>query len=148
MHVTNCNHAKNDVLRTGLSIGIHVFLIFHTLLSLSTDLVIKFYEIMYIYFYENKKMIKSIFITSIFSYSLYSTQVRLPSLDGRVALVPWADMLNHSCEVCERPVSSYMHNIKINLLEHNSNFLNLYLIGEGGNIFGLREVNKGSRIYN
>jgi len=27
-------------------------------------------------------------------------QVRLPSMDGQVALVPWADMLNHSCEVC------------------------------------------------
>lgn len=26
-------------------------------------------------------------------------QVRLPSMDGRVALVPWADMLNHSPEV-------------------------------------------------
>ncbi|QHO39532.1 SET domain-containing protein [Arachis hypogaea] len=25
--------------------------------------------------------------------------VRLPSMDGRVALVPWADMLNHSCDV-------------------------------------------------
>lgn len=30
---------------------------------------------------------------------LFSRLVRLPSLDGRVALVPWADMLNHSCEV-------------------------------------------------
>lgn len=29
-----------------------------------------------------------------------SIQVRLPSMDGRVALVPWADMLNHSCDVC------------------------------------------------
>ena len=33
--------------------------------------------------------------TSLFS----EAQVRLPSMDGRVALVPWADMLNHSCEV-------------------------------------------------
>ncbi|KAI3809686.1 hypothetical protein L1987_19284 [Smallanthus sonchifolius] len=30
---------------------------------------------------------------------LFSRLVRLPSLDGRVALVPWADMLNHSCDV-------------------------------------------------
>lgn len=30
---------------------------------------------------------------------LFSRLVRLPSMDGRVALVPWADMLNHSCEV-------------------------------------------------
>ncbi|CAN0927285.1 Ribulose-1,5 bisphosphate carboxylase/oxygenase large subunit N-methyltransferase, chloroplastic, partial [Linum grandiflorum] len=30
---------------------------------------------------------------------LFSRLVRLPSLDGKVALVPWADMLNHSCEV-------------------------------------------------
>lgn len=30
---------------------------------------------------------------------LLSRLVRLPSMDGRVALVPWADMLNHSCEV-------------------------------------------------
>ncbi|KAI3769522.1 hypothetical protein L6452_00628 [Arctium lappa] len=30
---------------------------------------------------------------------LFSRMVRLPSLDGRVALVPWADMLNHSCDV-------------------------------------------------
>lgn len=28
-----------------------------------------------------------------------ATQVRLPSMDGKVALVPWADMLNHSSEV-------------------------------------------------
>lgn len=27
------------------------------------------------------------------------SQVRLPSMDGKVALVPWADMLNHSSEV-------------------------------------------------
>lgn len=26
-------------------------------------------------------------------------QVRLPSMNDKVALVPWADMLNHSCEV-------------------------------------------------
>ncbi|KAJ8445650.1 hypothetical protein Cgig2_009051 [Carnegiea gigantea] len=26
-------------------------------------------------------------------------QVRLPSMDDKIALVPWADMLNHSCEV-------------------------------------------------
>lgn len=26
-------------------------------------------------------------------------QVRLPSLGGKLALVPWADMLNHRCEV-------------------------------------------------
>ena len=26
-------------------------------------------------------------------------QVRLPSMDEKVALVPWADMLNHSPEV-------------------------------------------------
>ncbi|KAL0354316.1 UNVERIFIED_CONTAM: hypothetical protein Sangu_1012900 [Sesamum angustifolium] len=33
--------------------------------------------------------------------SLFITadSVRLPSMDGKVALVPWADMLNHSCEV-------------------------------------------------
>ncbi|KAL6999863.1 hypothetical protein U1Q18_001019 [Sarracenia purpurea var. burkii] len=30
---------------------------------------------------------------------LFSRLVRLPSMDRRVALVPWADMLNHSCEV-------------------------------------------------
>ncbi|KAL0307252.1 UNVERIFIED_CONTAM: Ribulose-1,5 bisphosphate carboxylase/oxygenase large subunit N-methyltransferase, chloroplastic [Sesamum radiatum] len=30
---------------------------------------------------------------------LFSRLVRLPSMDGKVALVPWADMLNHSCEV-------------------------------------------------
>ncbi|AQK54829.1 Rubisco methyltransferase family protein [Zea mays] len=30
---------------------------------------------------------------------LFSRLVRLPSMDGRVALVPWADMLNHSPEV-------------------------------------------------
>ncbi|KAJ4730248.1 Ribulose-1,5 bisphosphate carboxylase/oxygenase large subunit N-methyltransferase, chloroplastic [Melia azedarach] len=30
---------------------------------------------------------------------LFSRLVRLPSMGGRVALVPWADMLNHSCEV-------------------------------------------------
>ncbi|MBA0605350.1 hypothetical protein Godav_017937 [Gossypium davidsonii] len=29
---------------------------------------------------------------------LFSRLVRLPSMDGKVALVPWADMLNHSCE--------------------------------------------------
>lgn len=36
-----------------------------------------------------------------FNYNTYLIykQVRLPSMDGRVALVPWADMLNHSCEV-------------------------------------------------
>ncbi|KAI7742023.1 hypothetical protein M8C21_029283 [Ambrosia artemisiifolia] len=31
--------------------------------------------------------------------NLFPEEVRLPSLDGRVALVPWADMLNHSCDV-------------------------------------------------
>ncbi|KAK7393766.1 hypothetical protein VNO78_22330 [Psophocarpus tetragonolobus] len=30
---------------------------------------------------------------------LFSRLVRLPSMDGHVALVPWADMLNHSCDV-------------------------------------------------
>lgn len=30
---------------------------------------------------------------------LFSRLVRLPAMDGKVALVPWADMLNHSCEV-------------------------------------------------
>ncbi|KAL3821618.1 hypothetical protein ACJIZ3_007523 [Penstemon smallii] len=30
---------------------------------------------------------------------LFSRLVRLPSMGGRVALVPWADMLNHSCDV-------------------------------------------------
>ncbi|XP_015169009.1 ribulose-1,5 bisphosphate carboxylase/oxygenase large subunit N-methyltransferase, chloroplastic isoform X2 [Solanum tuberosum] len=30
---------------------------------------------------------------------LFPEEVRLPSMDGRVALVPWADMLNHNCEV-------------------------------------------------
>ncbi|XP_042386567.1 ribulose-1,5 bisphosphate carboxylase/oxygenase large subunit N-methyltransferase, chloroplastic-like [Zingiber officinale] len=30
---------------------------------------------------------------------LFSRLVRLPSMDGKVALVPWADMLNHSPEV-------------------------------------------------
>lgn len=30
---------------------------------------------------------------------LFSRLVRLPSMDGTVSLVPWADMLNHSCEV-------------------------------------------------
>lgn len=30
---------------------------------------------------------------------LFSRLVRLPSMDEKIALVPWADMLNHSCEV-------------------------------------------------
>ncbi|KAJ8899372.1 hypothetical protein K2173_018346 [Erythroxylum novogranatense] len=30
---------------------------------------------------------------------LFSRLVRLPLMDGKVALVPWADMMNHSCEV-------------------------------------------------
>lgn len=30
---------------------------------------------------------------------LFSRLVRLPAMDGKVALVPWADMLNHSSEV-------------------------------------------------
>ncbi|KAK7316537.1 hypothetical protein RJT34_00082 [Clitoria ternatea] len=30
---------------------------------------------------------------------LFSRLVRLPSMDEKVALVPWADMLNHSCDV-------------------------------------------------
>lgn len=30
---------------------------------------------------------------------LFSRMVRLPSMDGKNALVPWADMMNHSCEV-------------------------------------------------
>ncbi|KAH7689063.1 [Ribulose-bisphosphate carboxylase]-lysine N-methyltransferase protein [Dioscorea alata] len=30
---------------------------------------------------------------------LFSRLVRLPSMDGKVALVPWADMLNHNSEV-------------------------------------------------
>lgn len=30
---------------------------------------------------------------------LFSRLVRLPSMDDKFALVPWADMLNHSCEV-------------------------------------------------
>lgn len=30
---------------------------------------------------------------------LFSRLVRLPSMDDKVALVPWADMLNHSCDV-------------------------------------------------
>ncbi|XP_042376286.1 ribulose-1,5 bisphosphate carboxylase/oxygenase large subunit N-methyltransferase, chloroplastic-like isoform X3 [Zingiber officinale] len=30
---------------------------------------------------------------------LFPEEVRLPSMDGKVALVPWADMLNHSPEV-------------------------------------------------
>ncbi|GAB4859316.1 hypothetical protein Ancab_010778 [Ancistrocladus abbreviatus] len=30
---------------------------------------------------------------------LFSRLVRLPSMGGKLALVPWADMLNHSCEV-------------------------------------------------
>ncbi|PKI41125.1 hypothetical protein CRG98_038653 [Punica granatum] len=30
---------------------------------------------------------------------IFSRLVRLPSMDNRVALVPWADMLNHSCDV-------------------------------------------------
>ncbi|KAF7833200.1 ribulose-1,5 bisphosphate carboxylase/oxygenase large subunit N-methyltransferase, chloroplastic [Senna tora] len=30
---------------------------------------------------------------------LFSRLVRLPSMDGKFALVPWADMLNHSCDV-------------------------------------------------
>ncbi|KAG4383153.1 hypothetical protein GLYMA_13G010500v4 [Glycine max] len=30
---------------------------------------------------------------------LFSRLVRLPSMGGNVALVPWADMLNHSCDV-------------------------------------------------
>ncbi|KAK4845669.1 hypothetical protein QYF36_007657 [Acer negundo] len=30
---------------------------------------------------------------------LFSRLVRLPSMGGRVALVPWADMLNHNCKV-------------------------------------------------
>ncbi|CAI8606491.1 unnamed protein product [Vicia faba] len=30
---------------------------------------------------------------------LFSRMVRLPSMNGKVALVPWSDMLNHNCEV-------------------------------------------------
>ncbi|KAF6169163.1 hypothetical protein GIB67_038660 [Kingdonia uniflora] len=30
---------------------------------------------------------------------VFSRLVRLPSLNEMVALLPWADMLNHSCEV-------------------------------------------------
>lgn len=38
--------------------------------------------------------------TFIWSFGiLLSRLVRLPSMDGKVALVPWADMLNHSSEV-------------------------------------------------
>ncbi|XP_010524627.1 PREDICTED: ribulose-1,5 bisphosphate carboxylase/oxygenase large subunit N-methyltransferase, chloroplastic [Tarenaya hassleriana] len=38
--------------------------------------------------------------TFIWSFGiLFSRLVRLPSMDGRFALVPWADMLNHNCEV-------------------------------------------------
>jgi hypothetical protein len=39
-------------------------------------------------------------------------QVRLESMDGRVALVPWADMLNHSPEV----LHSVFYKILINIL--------------------------------
>lgn len=35
-------------------------------------------------------------------------QVRLPSMEGRVALVPWADMLNHSPEVTSPYYSLYI----------------------------------------
>ncbi|XP_059282647.1 ribulose-1,5 bisphosphate carboxylase/oxygenase large subunit N-methyltransferase, chloroplastic [Lycium ferocissimum] len=45
---------------------------------------------------------EEIFNIETFNWSfgiLFSRLVRLPSMDGRVALVPWADMLNHSCEV-------------------------------------------------
>lgn len=43
-----------------------------------------------IYFMRNFDMLSKLVMHS---------QVRLPSMDGRVALVPWADMLNHNCEV-------------------------------------------------
>ncbi|KAK4341773.1 hypothetical protein RND71_037589 [Anisodus tanguticus] len=45
---------------------------------------------------------EEIFNIETFNWSfgiLFSRLVRLPSMDGRVALVPWADMLNHNCEV-------------------------------------------------
>ncbi|XAR55243.1 [Ribulose-bisphosphate carboxylase]-lysine N-methyltransferase [Bertholletia excelsa] len=45
---------------------------------------------------------EEIFNMETFNWSfgiLFSRLVRLPAMDGRLALVPWADMLNHSCEV-------------------------------------------------
>ncbi|CAH2054592.1 unnamed protein product [Thlaspi arvense] len=45
---------------------------------------------------------KEVFNGETFKWSfgiLFSRLVRLPSMDGRFALVPWADMLNHNCEV-------------------------------------------------
>ncbi|XP_047249705.1 ribulose-1,5 bisphosphate carboxylase/oxygenase large subunit N-methyltransferase, chloroplastic isoform X1 [Capsicum annuum] len=45
---------------------------------------------------------EEIFNIETFNWSfgiLFSRLVRLPSMNGRVALVPWADMLNHNCEV-------------------------------------------------
>lgn len=45
---------------------------------------------------------KEVFNDETFKWSfgiLFSRLVRLPSMDGRFALVPWADMLNHNCEV-------------------------------------------------
>lgn len=42
------------------------------------------------------------------------TQVRLPSMDGRVALVPWADMLNHSCEVCSQ-ISLFLRHLSFKI---------------------------------
>ncbi|KAI9178312.1 hypothetical protein LWI28_024989 [Acer negundo] len=32
-------------------------------------------------------------------HDIFPEEVRLPSMGGRVALVPWADMLNHNCKV-------------------------------------------------
>ncbi|KAF6160931.1 hypothetical protein GIB67_007572, partial [Kingdonia uniflora] len=53
--------------------------------------------------YSNEEIqeILSVFNMETFKWSfsiLISRLVRLPSLNERVALVPWADMLNHSCE--------------------------------------------------
>lgn len=79
---------------------------------------------------------KRVMLTSYFFY----IQVRLPSMDGRVALVPWADMLNHSCEV-HRLLSFVLHlSFKIASVMNVLSFLtelHLHLAGLGGHIFGL-----------
>jgi len=60
-------------------------------------------------------------------------QVRLPSMDGQVALVPWADMLNHSCEVC---CFSKTYIDSSNFFPRMFND-DLFLTDPGGDIFGL-----------
>lgn len=59
--------------------------------------------------YKNQTLLqKVVFVDFLFPY----IQVRLPSMDGRVALVPWADMLNHSCEVHRLFSLCYICNLK------------------------------------